>query len=265
MRRMMELLVAGYAAVGLALAIPSFIASPAAAAARNRPPTVLAAASLQESLTKAADAWTARGHARPVISFAASSALARQIEAGAPADLFISADEGWMDQIARKGLVKAGTRSSFLGNSLVLIAPASARRTVTIRAGFPLARLLGPGRLSIADPDSVPAGKYAKAALVSLGVWRGVEDKLARGENVRAALAFVERGETPFGIVYKTDARASTKVWVAGTFPTSSYPRISYPIARLNSATSRDSEGFRRFLISPAGLHIFRAYGFKTN
>ncbi len=237
-------------------------ASPALA--KNQPPIVLAAASLQESLTRAGEAWAARGHARPVISFAASSALARQIEAGAPADLFISADEKWMDAVANKGLIRSGTRVSFLGNRLVLIAPANSARAVAIRPGFALAGMIGEGRLAVADPDAVPAGKYAKAALTKLGVWPSLEGRLARAENVRAALAFVERRETPYGIVYETDARASKKVRIAGYFPLAVYPRISYPIALLKSASSGDAEGFRKFLISPAGKAIFRGFGFRT-
>jgi molybdate transport system substrate-binding protein len=232
--------------------------------AQQKAPLVLAAASLQESLSKAAEAWAVQGHSKPVISFAASSALARQIQAGTSADLFVSADEEWMDAVARQGLIRPGTRASFLGNRLVLIAPAATRGGLKISPGFPLARALGSYRLAIADPDAVPAGKYAKAALSTLGVWQSVEGKLARAENVRAALAFVERGEAPYGIVYETDARASRKVRIVGIFPANSHPRISYPIALLTSATSPDAESFRRFLISQRGKAIFRSYGFAT-
>lgn len=257
MMRLLIRLLAGLA--GLAMTLPA-----AAAAAAPRPPLVLAAASLQESLTAAGAAWAARRHARPILSFAGSSALARQIEAGAPADLFISADEQWMDEVQRKGLVKAGTRLSFLGNRLVLIAPVRSRGAMAIRPGFPLARALGSGRLAVADPDAVPAGKYAKAALTRLGVWAGVEPKLARAENVRAALAFVERGEAPYGVVYETDARASSKVRIVGRFPAGSHPPISYPLALLTSSASPEAEAFRRFLVSPAGKAIFRRYGFTA-
>lgn len=227
-----------------------------------KPPLVLAAASLQESLTAATEAWAARRHSKPVTSFAASSALARQIEAGAPADLFISADEEWMDYVQKKGLLRAASRVPFLGNRLVLVAPVGTGRPVAIKSGFPLASLLGASRLAIADPDSVPAGKYARSALTSLGVWTSVAPKLARAENVRAALAFVERGEASYGIVYETDARASAKVRIVGRFPANSHPPISYPVAILKTATSTEAEGFRRFLISPAGKAIFRRYGF---
>lgn len=231
---------------------------------RAAPPIVLAAASLQESLSAAADAWTARGHGRPVLSFAASSALARQIDAGAPADLFVSADEAWMDAVARHGMVRAGTRASFLTNRLVLIAPAGSARRIAIRPGFALARALGDGRLAMADPDAVPAGRYGREALTRLGVWASVARRVARAENVRAALALVERGEVPLGIVYATDALASRRVRVAGVFPESSHAPISYPIARLITATSTEAEPFRRFLLSAEGRAIFRRFGFRT-
>lgn len=233
-------------------------------AAQARAPLVLAAASLQESLTAAADAWAAQGHSRPTISFAASSALARQIEAGAPADLFISADEEWMDYVALKALLRPATRVSFLTNQLILIAPRDSRIALRLAPGVPLARALGDRRLAIADPAAVPAGRYAKAALTSLGAWPSVEPKLARTENVRAALALVERGEAPLGIVYATDARASTKVRVVGQFSAASHPPISYPVALLATAASPDAEPFRRFLISSPGRAIFRRFGFGT-
>ena len=229
-----------------------------------RPPVVLAAASLQESLTAAADAWASQGHERPVISFAASSALARQVEAGAPADLFLSADEEWMDRLATLRLIRPSTHVDLLTNRLVLIAPATSARHLTIRRAFPLARALGNDRLAMADPDTVPAGRYGKAALTSLGVWPSVASRIAPAENVRAALALVERGEAPFGIVYATDARASSKVRVIGIFPASSHPAIRYPIAVLATATSSDAERFRRFLLSDQGRAIFARFGFGT-
>lgn len=233
-----------------------------AAPALARGPLVLAASSLQESLTACADRWAAMGHDRPVLSFAASSALARQIEAGAPADLFLSADEAWMDYVEGKGLLIPRSRFSLLSNRLVLIAPAASTVRLTIKPGFPLARALGSGRLAMADPDAVPAGKYGETALQKLGIWAGVANKLARAENVRAALALVERGETPFGIVYATDARASAKVRVVGPFPADSHPPITYPVAQLKSSTHAEAEAFRRFLISHAGKAIFARYGF---
>lgn len=234
------------------------------AAARPRAPLVFAAASLQESLTAAASAWAGKGHPQPVLSFAASSALARQIAAGAPADLFISADDDWMDAVEAKGLLRRGTRRPLLGNSLVLVAPQRSRVQLAIRPGFALARALGRGRLAIADPAAVPAGKYARAALTSLGVWDSVADRIAPAENVRAALAFVERGEAPLGIVYETDARASGRVRVVGRFPATTHPPISYPIAALKRSTNPETESFRRFLASPRGQAVFRRYGFSN-
>lgn len=250
---------AGMYFLGLVL-LATGISSPAIA--KDKPPLVLAAASLQESLSAVADAWARKGQARPVLSFAASSALARQIEAGASADLFISADENWMDEVDKAGLVRAGTRKAFLSNRLVLIVPVNSKLRVAIVKGFPLARLLGEGRLAMADPEAVPAGKYGKAALESLGIWQGVEPKIARAENVRAALALVERGAAPLGIVYATDARASKKVKVIGTFPADSHPPITYPVAVLKAASSPDAERFRRFLLSRQARTIFVKHGF---
>lgn len=247
----------------LFLALIALLLTPAAMA-QDRGPVVLAAASLQESLTEAANAWAAKGHAKPVLSFAASSALARQVMAGAPADLFLSADEEWMDAVAKAGLLRAGTRTTLLGNRLVLIAPTSSKIRLTPARGFALARALGAGRLALADPDAVPAGKYAKAALTHLGVWTGVAAKVAPAENVRAAMALVERGAAPLGIVYATDARASKAVRVVGTFPASSHPPIRYPVALLKASRSRDAAGFRAFLLSKQGRAIFARHGFSA-
>ena len=241
------------------LLLLAVVAAPAFAA----PPLVLAAASLQESLNAAADAWVARHHERPVLSFASSSALAKQIDAGAPADIFISADEPWMDDVARRGLIKVGTRVSLLTNSLVLVAPAASARPVAIRTGFPLGRLLGDGKLAMGEVNSVPAGKYGKEALTKLGVWDAVAPHVAGADNVRSALALVERGEVPYGIVYATDAYASKGVKIVGTFPETSHAPITYPIALLTASTSADAEAFRRFLISAAGKVIFKRYGFQ--
>jgi molybdate transport system substrate-binding protein len=236
----------------------ALVAAPALAA----PPLVLAAASLQESLNAAADAWAARHHDRPVLSFASSSALARQIDAGAPADIFISADEPWMDDVAKHGLVKPGTRVSFLANKLVLVAPLAAAKPVAIKPGFPLAGLVGDGKLAMGEVNSVPAGKYGKEALTKLGVWDAVASKVAGADSVRSALVLVERGEAPYGIVYATDAFASKAVKIVGVFPENSHAPITYPIAVLMNSASADAEGFRRFLISGAGKAIFKRYGF---
>ena len=238
------------------------LSAAAAIAARPKPPLVLAAASLQESLNAAADAWAKQGHARPVLSFAGSSALARQIEAGAPADLFISADENWMDAIQRKGLVMPGTRATFLGNRLVLVAPKSRTEPVAIRPNAAFARTLASGPVAMADVGAVPAGKYGKAALEHLGLWATTQPHVVQAENVRAALALVERGAAPLGIVYATDAKASPRVKVVGIFPDRSHPPIRYPVARLRTSKSPDAEGFRRFLISAKGKALFARYGF---
>ncbi len=235
-----------------------------AATAAERGPVVMAAASLQEALTAAADAWAAKGHARPLLSFAGSSALARQIIAGAPADLFLSADEPWMDAVAKAGLLRPGTRTTLLGNRLVLVGPASGRLRLTPAPGFPLARALGGGRRARAAPDAGPGGKYAKAALSALGVWRGVAGRLAPAENVRAAMALVEHGAAPLGIVYATDARASKRVRVVGVFPASSHPPIRYPVALLKASRHPDAMGFRNFLASREGRAIFARYGFSA-
>lgn len=234
----------------------------AAVSATERGPLVLAAASLQESMTAAAAAFEAQGNPKPVLSFAASSALARQADGGAPADLFVSADEPWMDYLAERKLIRPRTRVSFLANRLVLVAPAGQPLKLSIRPGFPLAAALGDGRLAMGDPDAVPAGRYGRAALIALGVWRDIESKLVRAENVRAALLFVERGEARAGIVYATDARASKGVKVVATFPRSSHPPITYPVAVLAGSRNPAAERFRRFLISDGGRAIFARYGF---
>lgn len=238
-----------------ALAVPT--------AARPGPPVLLAAASLQESMNAAADVWASRGHPRPVLSFAGSSALARQIAAGAPADLFVSADLAWMDVLERGGLLARGTRSDLIGNRLVLVAPVGSTARIALRPGVDLRRTLGGGRLAMADPDAVPAGRYGRAALQRLGAWNAVARSVVRAENVRAALALVERGAAPLGIVYATDARASARVRVAGVFPTASHPPIVYPVARLARSRNPQGEAFRRFLVSRAGKAIFARYGFS--
>lgn len=238
--------------------------APSLAQAAPRAPVVLAAASLQEAMNDAADAFARTGHPRPVISFAGSSALARQIEAGAPADLFVSADEDWMDELAAKRLIRGETRSDLLYNTLVLIEPAGSNTRLSIARGFPLARALGGGRMALADPAGVPAGKYARAALAWLGVWNAVKDRIAIGENVRAALALVERGQARMGIVYATDALASGKVHVIGRFPWQSHPLIAYPVAQLARSDNPEARAFLQFLKSQLGKAVFRRHGFGT-
>jgi molybdate transport system substrate-binding protein len=231
------------------------------ASAQVRGPLVLAAASMQEAMGDAADAWARIGHARPVLSFAASSALARQVAAGAPADLFVSADTDWMDDLARRGLLVAGTRAVLAGNRLVVVARPG-QQSVRRARGTALGRLLGAAPLAMADPDSVPAGRYGRAALERLGAWSAVAPRVVRAESVRAALAIVERGAAPYGIVYATDARVAPGLTIAGVFPASSHPPIVYPIARLRASRHPDAEGFRRFLLSSAGAAIMRRHGF---
>jgi molybdate transport system substrate-binding protein len=224
-------------------------------------PLVLAAASLQESMTAAADAWAKRGHPRPIISFAASSALARQVAAGAPADLFVSADQEWMDDLQRRRLIAPGTRANLVGNRLVLVRPATTSADPeTTPAG--LARALGAAPLAMADPDTVPAGRYGRAALTRLGIWRRVVPQVVRAENVRAALALVARGAAGYGIVYETDARSEPGVRVVYRFAANTHPPITYPIARLKGSSNPEAEGFRAFLLSRAGQAIFARYGF---
>ncbi len=252
---------------GLVAAVLAALAAASVAAARPAPlrgPLVLAAASLQESLSAAADVWAQKGHPRPVLSFAASSALARMIEAKAPADLFVSADEQWMNYLAQRKLIVPASRAAFLTNRLVIIAPARSRVRFDVRSGFALAPALAGGRLALADPDAVPAGRYAKAALSALNVWPSVQGSLAPAESVRAALALVARGAAPLGIVYATDARAEPAVRVAGWIPAQAHQPITYPLARLIAATNPDAEAFRRFLVSDEGKAVFRRFGFGS-
>ena len=246
---------------------------PAAHAAEDTKLLVFAAASLNEALTEVGKAYAAadarRGHGAPNFSFAASSALARQIENGAPAALFLSADEEWMDYLSARKLIAADSRVSLLGNTLVLIAPADrplalTPLALTIAPGFDLAKALNGGKLSMADPDSVPAGKYGKAALEKLGAWTAVAPAVIRGDNVRTALAFVERGEAAAGIVYGSDAALTAKVKVAGVFPADSHPAISYPAAVVAGHESAEARAFLAFLKTPAAMGIFKKYGFSA-
>ncbi len=229
-----------------------------------QPLVVLGAASLQEALQAEADAWAGRGHPRPTLSFAGSSALARQIERGAPADLFLSADEDWMDTVEKAGSIRAGTRHDLLSNSIVLIAPRASPAAVDLSSAASFEAALGKGDLAMADPDAVPAGKYGKAALEHLGVWTALAPRVARAQNVRAALALVESGEAPLGIVYATDAAASKSVRVLATFSADSHPPIRYPVAILAGSTNPQAGPFEAFLESPKGRAIFARFGFGT-
>ncbi|HEX4780736.1 MAG TPA: molybdate ABC transporter substrate-binding protein [Usitatibacter sp.] len=225
--------------------------------------TVFAATSLKESLDAAVKPFEAATGNKVVVSYAGSNALAKQIEAGAPATLFISADLAWLDYVEKRGLTAPGTRRNLLGNDLVLIAPAASTASVKIAPGFDLAGALGGGRLAIADPDAVPAGKYAKAALASLGAWSGVQGHVAPGENVRAALALVSRGEAPLGIVYRTDAMAAQGVRIVDAFPGGSFPAIVYPMVELKPSTPA-THALARHLASPATRAVWEHYGFRV-
>lgn len=225
--------------------------------------TVYAAASLTNALQDVGDAYTRRTGAPVKFSFAASSLLARQIEAGANADVFFSADTQWMDYLDGRGLVRTTTRRNVLGNRLALIAPADSRIELAIAPRFPLAAALGTGRLATGDPDAVPVGKYAKSALTALGVWRDVADRLVRAEDVRSALAFVARREAPLGIVYETDARTDRRVRIVALFPPASHAPIAYPVA-LTTSASPAAAGFVDFLRDAAAQATFRKYGFEV-
>jgi molybdate transport system substrate-binding protein len=241
-----------------------FLVAAMAVPARAADLVVFAAASLQESLSEAADSYAATGTAKPVISFAASSTLARQIENGADASFFVSADEQWMDYLAQKKLIVPETRIDYLGNTLVLIAPAARPFKTKIAPGFPLATIFKSGMLAMGDPDAVPAGKYGKAALEKLGVWDGVKDHVAAMDSVRSALALVERDEVTGGIVYGTDAAVSKKVVVVDTFPEDSHPPIVYPLALIKGHDTKGAKAFRAYLLSSAGKAVFAKYGFTT-
>ncbi|MBV8493663.1 MAG: molybdate ABC transporter substrate-binding protein [Alphaproteobacteria bacterium] len=233
-----------------------------AAWAETRPILVFAAASLKNALDAINEGWQ-RDTRRPVTaSYAASSTLAKQIENGAPADLFISADPDWMDYLQQRNLIKPESRSDLLGNSLVLIAPVSSTVKLTIAPGFALAAALGGGRLAMADPAAVPAGLYGKAALEKLGVWSSVANRIAAAENVRAALLLVARGEAPLGIVYRTDAAIEPGVRIADTFPSDTHPPIVYPIALTASSDNPNAPSLLVFLRGAAARAQFQKAGF---
>ncbi len=222
---------------------------------------IFAAASLAGALDEADGAFTAQTGVKVKASYAASSVLAKQIEAGAPADLFFSADSEWIDYLQERGLLRPNSRRNVLGNALVLIAPADSPVQLRIASGFDLAGALGGGRLATADPDSVPAGRYAQAALTRLGVWAQVSAHLARAENVRAALEYVARGEAPLGIVYRTDALAEKRVRVVAVFPADTHPPIVYPLA-LTVQARPDAARLAEFLSGDVARAIFLRYGF---
>jgi molybdate transport system substrate-binding protein len=245
------------------LALVAALAAPPAAAARDGI-TVFAAASLRNALGDADAAFTKATGVTVTASYAATSALAKQIEQGAPADVFFSADAAWMDYAVRHRLVRAQTRVDLLGNRLVLIAPKSSKLApVAIGQGFDIAKLAGDGRIAVANTAAVPAGRYAQAALQSLGAWTKAEPKLAQAENVRAALAYVARGETQIGIVYATDAQVEPGVKIVGVFPDASHPPIVYALAAVAARANPQAARYLQFLQSPAAKAIFERYGFS--
>jgi molybdate transport system substrate-binding protein len=238
---------------GLLIALPAFAADP----------IVFAAASLKNALDDVAASYKAATGKTVTISYAGSNALAKQIEAAAPADIFFSADQDWMNYLADKSLIRPDTRKTLLGNEIVLVVPKDSARKVDIGPNFDLAGLLGAdGKLAMANVESVPAGKYGKAALEKLGVWDKVSARFVQADNVRAALAFVARGEAPAGIVYATDAAAQPGIAIAGTFPADSHPAIEYPIALTAASSNPDAKAFLDYLESAAAVSAFKKQGF---
>ena len=238
-------------------------ASLSPAAAEGKSITVFAAASMKNALDEVDAAYTAKTGVKITASYAASSALAKQIEHGAPADVFVSADTDWMDYAISRKTINEPSRVNLLGNSIVLIAPKDSKiDNVTITQGFDLARLAGDGKIATGDVKAVPVGKYAKAALTSLGAWQAAEPKFAMAESVRAALTLVVRGEANLGIVYSTDAKVEPGVKIVGTFPAESHPAIIYPVAATTNAKD-GTDDYLAFLRSSAAKTILEKYGFR--
>ncbi|MBS0540970.1 MAG: molybdate ABC transporter substrate-binding protein [Proteobacteria bacterium] len=249
----------------LGLAFATTLAPMAAVRAQTGGMVIFAAASLKNALDEIATDWSkSASKPMPKISYAASSALAKQMEQGAPADLFISADLDWMDYVDKKDLIKKDTRVNLLGNKIVLIAPKDSKATIDVKQGFDLAKALNGGKLAMGNVDAVPAGKYGKAALEKLGAWNGVKDKVAQADNVRAALVLVARGEAALGIVYATDAAAEPNVKIVGTFPDNSHPPIIYPAAVTKDAKSADAKAFLDHLKSAKARPAFEKQGFTV-
>lgn len=254
------------ALLGLCLALPAAARDETAASktaqAESAPVVVFAAASLKNALDEAVAAWGKESGKTAKVSYAGSNALAKQIESGAPADLFLSADTAWMDYAEKNGTIQPGTRVDLLRNAIVLVAPKDSTAQLAIEPGFDLAGALGGGRLAMANVDAVPAGKYGKASLETLGAWAGVKDKVAQAENVRAALLLVSRGEAPLGIVYATDAASDPAVKIVGRFPADSHPPIVYPAARTKESKNADASGLLGYLRGAAAKAIFEKHGF---
>jgi len=256
MRGVLRILALGFVLMGVSGVPIAQAADPAASV------LVFAAASLTDALDEVSRTFTEQTHVPVKASYAASSALAKQIESGAPADVFFSADLEWMDYLEQRKLLRPGSRHDVVHNRLVLIAPADSQVTLRIAPGFDLEKALGDGKLATGDPDSVPVGKYARAALEKLGAWNRVSGRLVRAENVRAALAYVARGEAPLGIVYQTDAQAEKRVRIVDVFPEDTHPPITYPIALTNNAGPAASR-FADFVRSETARQIFRKDGFQ--
>lgn len=237
--------------------------TPPAIAGETAPLRIFAAVSLTEALQELAADYASTGAAEPRLTFAATPVLARQIEAGAPADIFVSADQEWMDYLEARELIRPASRRDVAGNRLVLIAAAHDTAGIALVHGADIAGALKGGRLACADPDSVPAGRYARAALMSLGIWPSLADRLARAENVRVALAWVARGEAPLGIVYETDALAEPRVRILDTFPEDSHLPIRYPAAALREAPAQ-AEAFLQFLEQPQARMRLQNRGFQA-
>jgi len=248
----------------VAVVAVGLLASPPAPAREPQRPALLvfAAASLTDVLEELSADWTRRSGVTVKLSFAASSVLARQIEAGSQADVFMPADQEWMNYLAERRLIDSASRRDLVGNTLVLIAPADSDVRITLTRGVDLGAALGNGRLAIGDPDTVPVGRYAKAAFESLGLWDQLEDRLAPADNVRAALNFVARGEAPLGVVYATDARVESAVRVVATFPADTHAPIIYPAAK-TSAGRPEAVGYLAYLSSAAAATVWQKHGFR--
>ena len=250
--------------LGLAVVAAAVSGLPLAAAQADDV-TVFAAASLKNALDDIAAAYKEKTGETVLISYAGSSALAKQIEEAAPADIFFSADLAWMDYLEERDLIQKDTRQTLLGNAIVLVAPAESAASVNVDKGMDLAGVLGAdGKLAMANVDSVPAGKYGKAALEWLGIWDSVAPHVVQADNVRAALAFVATGEAPLGIVYQTDANAEPKVAVVGIFPPDSHPAILYPAAMTASSQNPEARAFFDFMRSDDAKSFYEKQGFTV-
>ncbi len=233
-------------------------------AAETASVTIFAAASTTNAITDISKLFAEKNKAKVTHSFASSSTLAKQIEQGAPADVYLSANPKWMNYLTEKQSIEPQSRFDLLGNRIVLIAPVSSTVKITVGPKFDLPKVLGNDKLAMGDPDHVPAGIYGKQALVKLGVWKDVEPKVARAKDVRAALALVERGEAPLGVVYATDAAITKKVKVVGVFPEDSHPPIVYPVALIKDKGTAIAKSYLEFLKSPAAKTVFEKYGFSV-